>query len=415
MNELPTPDHRDYFSQLTRYAPEAKHWLRKEATFEASRGCWWGQKQHCTFCGIPGAVLSFRSKNAELVFRDIMELLQRHKVRRLVASDDIIAIDHLKTLMPRLAEARRAEKVDWEIFFETKSNLNEEQIRTLSEAGVVEIQPGIETLSSPILKLMRKGVRAIQNVQTLKLARVHGILVNWIWIYGFPGEEPAEYDRMAEMLPALAHLNPPRFISRIRIERFSPYHEDPAGFGITISPYTNYRRCYPEGRFEIEKLAYFFNYKMPPGAGNPDDYAAGLVEAVRRWDRGHRTSFLAYKRGQDFLELYDCRPAGPGRPSMEFRREIVDGLEAFLLDLCETIRNSPGILEACRRRDPGATRAQVDAALEALVEKRWLLREDDSYLGLALPVSALIPAQSVALESMLQAQKEFFKSMPPSA
>ncbi|MFI5348022.1 MAG: RiPP maturation radical SAM C-methyltransferase [Elusimicrobiota bacterium] len=408
MNELGIPNHDDYFRQLERYAPVAARSLRREATFEASRGCWWGEKQHCTFCGIPGTTINFRAKSAEAVARDIVELHRRHKVRRLVATDDIIALDHIKTLMPLLARIRREKRLDWEIFFETKSNLTGEQLRSLSEAGVFEIQPGIESLSTPILKLMRKGVRAIQNIQTLKLGRLHGLWVNWLWIYGFPGEDPAEYERMADLVPALTHLPPPTSVNRIRVERFSPYHENPAGFGIAIEPYAEYRRCFPPERFAIDDMAYSFSYRMPPGSADPDAYAAPVVEAGRLWDRRCRSSFLAYKRGRDFLELYDCRPAGRRQSSSEYRHEVVDGLDAFLLDLCETIRTSTGIEEACRRRDPGLTRARVDDALQGLVAKRWLIREDDSYLSLALPVSALLPPQAVALEGLMQTQKELF-------
>ena len=32
--------------------------------FETSRGCWWGERMHCTFCGLNGATMAYRSKSA---------------------------------------------------------------------------------------------------------------------------------------------------------------------------------------------------------------------------------------------------------------------------------------------------------------------------------------------------------------
>ena len=40
--------------------------------------------------------------------------------------------------------------------------------------------------------------------------------------YGIPGEDPAEYARMATMIPLLIHLKPPN-LAHLQIERFSPY------------------------------------------------------------------------------------------------------------------------------------------------------------------------------------------------
>ena len=54
------------------------------------------------------------------------------------------------------------------MFYEVKSNLRKEDVRQLREAGVVAIQPGIESLSDEVLRIMRKGVSALQNIQLLK-------------------------------------------------------------------------------------------------------------------------------------------------------------------------------------------------------------------------------------------------------
>jgi radical SAM superfamily enzyme YgiQ (UPF0313 family) len=42
-----------------------------ELLFEASRGCWWGAKHHCTFCGLNGLSMTFRSKSADRAYSEI--------------------------------------------------------------------------------------------------------------------------------------------------------------------------------------------------------------------------------------------------------------------------------------------------------------------------------------------------------
>src|SRR5439155_15442618 len=53
-------------------------------------------------------------------------------------------------------------------------------------------------------------------------------------IYGFPGEPPEEYERMADTVASLTHLQAPNTPVRLRLDRFSPYHYNPDNFGIEI-------------------------------------------------------------------------------------------------------------------------------------------------------------------------------------
>ena len=58
----------------------------------------------------------------------------------------------------------------------------------LKRAGISFIQPGIEALSSSLLKLMRKGVSAHQNLALLRYARCAGVHLVWNLLCGFPGD-----------------------------------------------------------------------------------------------------------------------------------------------------------------------------------------------------------------------------------
>ncbi len=69
LDALPYPDFSDYFSTLDETAYRAR--VRPSLVFESSRGCWWGAKKHCRFCGLNGAVMSYRTKSASRVIDEI--------------------------------------------------------------------------------------------------------------------------------------------------------------------------------------------------------------------------------------------------------------------------------------------------------------------------------------------------------
>ncbi len=389
----PPPDHGDYFRQRAKLPGLATGTPR--VTFEASRGCWWGEKQHCTFCGIPDEALRYRSKPAAAAAREILELSRRHRTGRLHACDLIMSLDHLGGLTSELASTRRREGLDLELYFEVKSNLAPEHFEALARAGVLRIQPGIESLSTPTLRLMRKGVSAIRNVQTLKLALAHGIEVNWNLLHGFPGEDAAELDSQARLVPSITHLAPPRNFAPVRPDRFSPYQAEPARFGLRPPvPAKAYEKIYPRGRFRLEDLVYFFRFaeKRAKAGG-----ARGRLErAVASWSLAWPRNFFACRRGSGFVELFDSRPLRPGA-GLEVKTDVLTGLEAELFRLCETIRTLPGLLAAVPDRTPACVRR----ALAGMTRRRWLMREGDSYLALAVPVSRLPPSQRWAFERLV--------------
>jgi ribosomal peptide maturation radical SAM protein 1 len=400
IGELPAPDHDDFFKTL-RACPSLQD-LSVTVTFETSRGCWWGQKQHCTFCGIPDAALAYRSKPAEQAARLIWEMHTRYKTNRLYATDLIMSLDHVSGLLPRLARMRREEDSDLRLFYETKSNLTRAQLEAFGLAGVSEILAGIESLSTPTLRLMRKGVRAIQNIQTLKWGQGYGIKVVWNYLYGFPGEDLSEYVVAAEAVPALTHLQPPSAFGPVRPDRSSPYHDRFADFGLkAVRPDAIYSRLYPESRFDLDRIAYSFDFEPGAVADLSDPRVAALGEAVKSWTELWPRNFFASRRGAESVELFDSRPTREGG-GLEYREHALTGLEAAAYRRCETVRTFGEVLAGCRVRFPACGAEEVRAVLDSMVRRRWLWKEDDFYLSLAVPLTALPASQRHSLD-LLQA------------
>lgn len=89
----------------------------------------------------------------------------------LYLTDNILDMKYFTTLLPALRDSGLGVSV----FCETKANLNKDQVRMLADSGVREGQPGIESLHSSLLRLMRKGCTALQNIQLLKWCQEFGI------------------------------------------------------------------------------------------------------------------------------------------------------------------------------------------------------------------------------------------------
>ena len=118
--------------------------------------------------------------------------------------DNILPHSYFRTVLPRLAE----ELPPVRIFYETKSNLNLEQVQLLRRAGVDRIQPGIEALSSSLLRRMKKGVLARQNLALLRYARAPGLALTWNLLCEFPGDQREDYEATLALIPLIHHLSP---------------------------------------------------------------------------------------------------------------------------------------------------------------------------------------------------------------
>lgn len=376
MDSVPAPDYDEYFERLQKHPMRAEIAPHVIVPVESSRGCWWGQKSHCTFCGLNGSTMTFRSKSPDRFFTELTEIAARYRKLSFLAVDNILDFRYFANFLPKLRDAR----YDMHLFFEVKANLNKDQLRLMRDAGLREIQPGIETFSTPILKLMRKGTTGLQNIRLLKWCAQLGIEAWWNIIYGLPGEPSAEYDRMADVMHSLTHLKPPRLV-RLNIDRFSPYHNDPVSHGLEIiGPSPFYRHIYDVGNDDLFDLAYCFEARHTDRR-DPEQYVGRCRLMVDAWTRAWPTSLgtLSYRRGPGFLLISDRRP---NLPASERMLEELDGAIYLACD----DGASPDLVQR-RLQQTGhglVPLAQIQALLDDLTRCRFLYEEDGLYLSLAL-------------------------------
>jgi len=345
--------------------------------FETSRGCWWGAKSHCTFCGLNGGTMAFRSKSPRRALDELEQLVDRWQLPTVEAVDNILDMKYFSDMLPALAHAHRP----LQIFYEVKSNLSRAQVKTLSEAGVNRIQPGIESLSDHVLKLMRKGTTALRNIQLLKWSQEFNILVEWNILYGFPGETPEDYQRILEYLPAIRFLRPPCAAGPIRLDRFSPYHNSASEFGlINVRPMNTYRYLYPFDDASLAQIAYYFDFDYAPES-DPTGYAAEVVSYVYEWKSNPELGTLrSIARADGSLVLLDTRS------DATIRELVLSGLEQAAYEFCDELRAGLSIVRHLRASFPliEFSDSQVFDFLESLVQNRLMVTDGVNYLSLAI-------------------------------
>lgn len=373
LDELPVPDYGEYFDRAARLGLPTDHIA---IPFESARGCWWGAKHHCTFCGLNGTTMRFRAKSPERVLGELDEQARRYRTFRFEAVDNILEPSYLKELFPAITETGR----DYQIFYEVKANLTRAQLKVLANAGVTQLQPGLESLSSNVLRLMNKGVRAAQNVNLLRWARYYGISIGWNILWGFPGETPEDYAAQAAVIPALYHLQPPASADRVWLERFSPLFTQPARFPMrSREPERSYQMVYP-ATADLERIAYFFDYETESGL-NPTAYTA-LAEAVADWSKAWQAAeppMLVYRSAPGFLQIYDGRDA-ERRGTYTFR----DTLARIYLACVDRPRTAAAIHRELALDVPVPA---VERALRRFGERGLMFLDGSLALALALPAT----------------------------
>lgn len=381
-DQAPPPDYDDYFADLDELDRQGSTGLNRILLYEGSRGCWWGEKHHCTFCGLNAQAMDFRAKSPDQVAGELEFLSSRYDTSRFRLVDNIIDMKYVDGLFGQLAQRH----VDLDVFMETKSNLSKRQIQTLAQGGVKCMQPGIESLSHAQLKEMDKGVSPLQNIQCLKWSQYYHIDLSWNILLGFPGETNADYQRQMEMIPSLLHLQPPESTSKLWLERFSPYYKWPERYGIRLTgPGLAYEYVYDARKVDLAKIAYDFEYdidwKVDPQIY--DDFVR-LVQAWKERYHSPNRPFLFFSKALSYLTVYDGRGDSP-------TSERFDHPYAFILEFCNDQAKSFEQIRKTLLDQPSSgwdkeIRPLADL-LTSLQQKRLLYEEGGRYFTLALPVN----------------------------
>jgi ribosomal peptide maturation radical SAM protein 1 len=371
------PDYDDYYHLLAELGEEGRG-LDRILLYEGSRGCWWGEKHHCTFCGLNAQSMKFRAKAPEQVMQEIAALSQRYDAVRFRLVDNIIDMVYIDNLFGKLA----TDHCDLDVFIETKSNLQKRQIKTLAAGGVKCMQPGLESLSLNQLRAMEKGVTPMQNIICLKWSLYYHVMVSWNILLGFPGETNEDYQRQLELIPSLLHLQPPETTGKFWLQRFSPYFTRPHEYGVRITgPGMAYEYVYDARQVDLKKIAYDFEYELDNWPVDPHLYQE-LVTAIESWQRMHKSGdrpFLYYSKAPNYVTVYDGQ--NPKSPT----RRRYEGLAALVIEICNEAAKTVEQIRTAVADRADCSDAVLQPILNDLTGQRVLYEERGKYFTLAIP------------------------------
>lgn len=401
LDALPIPDFDDYWAQLPPTLGCQTNRGKLRIPLETSRGCWWGAKSHCTFCGLNPTMMTYRAKSPQRALAEFRHIRDAYGPCNVSVVDNILSMGYFAEVLPGL------ERLELDVFYETKANLKEEHVAQLARAGVRTIQPGIEGLNSEILQLMRKGVKASQNIALLKWCQLYGVKPVWFYLYGFPHEREECYRAAIPLIARLGHLPPPQNPNPVVVDRFSPLFRSRDDFGLTnLRPATRVDVCYRGLTAEARlNLSYHFEADLPQGSRA--DYVLPLWEAVLAWQRAYaRGARFDAIEGEAVTLLVDTRRDGRAAYLLTGAGHA---LHAVLRNPCKADRLADSwevwqgrvgrqslsaadlaVLVQARSLDalelPGPDGQEGVQAFLDMLDERWITaRVDDRYIGLAVP------------------------------
>lgn len=387
MRNVGTPIFDSYFESITKL--NLSEYISPGLVAETSRGCWWGAKKHCTFCGLNGGTMTHRSKPAEAAINELAELSSKYNVNKFLIVDNILPIEYMKSVLPKLAE-----KTDYNLFYETKANLKKHHVEKLAKAGIKWIQPGIEGLHDDFLKIIKKGTTAIQNIAALKWCRSYGIRVTWNLLTDAPFEKSQWYDEIAEWLPLVTHLHPPfDQMAKICYHRFSPYFNTPEKFGLSLEPTKSYQYIYPLSKDKLFNIAYFFtqtskksqslytlNFTYHPITPAHEKVQILLDDWSNTWLEGSRPMLYMADHGE-YIIIMDSR-----KVAVNYTHQLT-GLKADIYRLiAEPTPKSRLVIkltEMHQNSENSFSQQSIEEALQSLVDDRLIIHLSKCYMALA--------------------------------
>lgn len=243
LDKLPMADYQAYKHQVEIILGKEyfEHQIRA-VWYESNRGCWWGEKSKCTFCGIPE--VDFRRKKLATILDDLKEVQKQVPGKYLFFTDSIMPATFPDEILGTDLDLSVYPSLGMQI----KVGRTLDEVAKLSEINARIVLPGVESFSTSLLKKMKKGTTGKQNIYFLRNAYSFGIDVQYFLLCGIPGDTKEEYESLRQLLPLIKHLKPPRAFSNAHILRDSPFFREPEEYNITkISHWNVYHNIFPEG------------------------------------------------------------------------------------------------------------------------------------------------------------------------
>jgi ribosomal peptide maturation radical SAM protein 1 len=382
LDQLPTPEYEDYFRQLQDLEPEKRFLPR--VPMEISRGCWWrkslGSKgpSGCAFCNLNLQWQGYRAKSHKKVIAELDSLTNEHQILSVSFMDNLLPFKGLKALFDGIVRLKK----DFRLFAEIRATTPRNVLAAMGEAGVREVQVGVESLSTSLLQKLNKGTTAMDNMEIMKNCETPGLPnLTGNLILNFPSSDEQD---VAETISNLEFALPFRPVRGIPfwLGYGSPVWQMPDVYGIKkLANHPYYGYLFPQ---EILGGLRFIIQGYQGGVRGQKRLWRPVKEKMEEWRRNYfrlhelesSGPILSFQDGQDFMIIRQRR-----YKNHDMTHRLRNTSRKIYL-FCQTQRSIRQILA----RFPGFGEDKVGPFLRMMVGKRLMFNEGDRYLSLAVPI-----------------------------
>lgn len=290
INLLPFPDYDDYF----KFYLKKRCILHPKISIEAGRGCSWGK---CTFCvENTDWRKNYRKKTIKKVVKEIIYQIKKYQTVEVLFCDPSVAdkIDVFKEISKI--------PLDLKISAEVTSFISKSGLKALKDAGVSNIQIGIESFSDRLIKVYNKGTGLMKMVEILKWCKELGINLSYNIIIDSPFETKKDIIEIRKNINYLRFFQPP-FVSKFVVSYESQMYYELSKYKINrIYPPYEVSKCYPQKiAINLTPLISFHGgYSFKPK--NKINYK-DIILKIKEWKAEYPSSSLICFRGENFLDI----------------------------------------------------------------------------------------------------------------
>ncbi|MFO7707994.1 MAG: radical SAM protein [Desulfobacterales bacterium] len=346
---------------------------------ELSRGCWWQGVRGvggCAFCNLNQQWRGYRSKSVPRAVAEIDALTRNYKTLSVALMDNVLPRETSAQTFRELAGLGK----DLNLFGEIRATTSRQQLEKMHAAGLRRVQIGIEALSTRLLRKMRKGTRAIQNLEIMKHCERLGVTNLANLIAHFPGSDEEDVRETLHTLEFALPFYPPTWVE-FWLGLGSPVWRRPGDYDLrSVAPHPHWRQLFPAS------VARGFPFVVQSGRGGAGRQRrlwrparAALRAWSKRYERLHQGPFrdpiLGYRDGGDFMIIRERRLGG------EVATHRLEGVSRKIYLFCETHRP----LKLITERFPEAPVDRIEEFLARLTDQRLVFEESGCYLSLAVP------------------------------
>lgn len=389
---LPAPDFSDYFSEL-KECPKSFHWMG-QLPVEASRGCYWQNATlttslgGCQFCNLNLQWQGYRSKRPLQVAQELAQQAQTHRILRFCFVDNTLSPGKSLALFKELQRLG----LGLELFAELRGPLSREIFREMRQAGMKQVQIGIEALSTRLLKKMNKGLRAIDNIEMMKWCEAFGIRNQSNLLLEFPGSDAMDVADTLAAMEFVVYYKPLKVV-RFWLGEGSPIHLQAEAFGLRrVKNHPWYGAWFPAdvlGRLCLMVKGYSGDQVVQRKLWQP------IRQQAAKWRKHHQAAkqngdgapLLGYSDGGSFLVVRRRMDIGGQVEAFRFGGK---SREIFLY--CDTSRDLEAV---CQRFHPFSPK-KIEHFIDDLRDRRLAYREGDRVLTLAVNEDIRAGAEAIA-------------------